>query len=210
MSNQARNISCPDCQEPSRRQIIKAAAGGVAAVSLASAGIFSLSVTPRVLATSPTANAAAKPAAETLVAQLFKSLTEAQKKVIAFPFDHPLRSDVNNNWMIVDKAINSILTKDQLALVRDIFIDIHSDEYAQKVLGQVEHDNEEVGGFGGCSIALFGEPGDMAGDPINAGKKSKFEFVFAGRHVTRRCDGNSVDGAAFGGPIFYGHAAQGF
>ena len=26
--------------------------------------------------------------------------------------------------------------------------------------------------------------------------------------MTRRCDGNSVEGAAFGGPIFYGHAAQ--
>src|SRR5204862_2552508 len=72
------------------------------------------------------------------------------------------------------------------------------------------HDNSEVGGFGGCSIALFGELGNVAADPINAGKNSKFEFVFAGRHVTRRCDGNSVDGAAFGGPIFYGHAAESF
>jgi uncharacterized protein YejL (UPF0352 family) len=185
---------------------MKSAAGGVAAASLASAGIFSLSITPRALAV----EAAAKAAPETLVAQLFKSLTDAQRQVIAFPFDHKLRSEVNNNWMIVDKAINSILTKDQLALVRDMFLDMHSDEYAQKVLGQVEHDNSEVGGFGGCSIALFGEPGNVGADPINAGKKSKFEFVFAGRHVTRRCDGNSVDGAAFGGPIFYGHAAESF
>ncbi|MBT5706933.1 MAG: DUF3500 domain-containing protein, partial [Verrucomicrobia bacterium] len=28
-----------------------------------------------------------------------------------------------------------------------------------------------------------------------------------GRHVTRRCDGDSVEGTAFGGPIFYGHQA---
>jgi hypothetical protein len=49
---------------------------------------------------------------------------------------------------------------------------------------------------------MFGEPGEPG--------KSKFEFVFTGRHVTRRCDGNSVEGAAFGGPIFYGHAAEGF
>jgi hypothetical protein len=55
------------------------------------------------------------------------------------------------------------------------------------------------GGFDGCSIALFGEPGT-----------GKFEFVLTGRHVTRRCDGDSVAGAAFGGPIFYGHAAEGF
>ena len=54
-------------------------------------------------------------------------------------------------------------------------------------------------GFGDCAIALFGEPGT-----------GSFEFVLSGRHVTRRCDGDSVDGTAFGGPIFYGHAAHGF
>src|SRR5207248_11565273 len=48
-------------------------------------------------------------------------------------------------------------------------------------------------------IALFGEP-----------ESGKFEFVHTGRHCTRRCDGDSVEGAAFGGPIFYGHAAAGF
>ena len=55
------------------------------------------------------------------------------------------------------------------------------------------------GGLGKSSIALFGQPGT-----------GKFEFVLTGRHCTRRCDGDSVEGAAFGGPIFYGHAAQGF
>ncbi len=35
----------------------------------------------------------------------------------------------------------------------------------------------------------------------------QFEFVLTGRHCTARCDGDSVDGAAFGGPIFYGHQA---
>ena len=38
----------------------------------------------------------------------------------------------------------------------------------------------------------------------------KFEFVMTGRHMTLRCDGNSTDHVAFGGPIFYGHAADGF
>ena len=31
-----------------------------------------------------------------------------------------------------------------------------------------------------------------------------------GRHMTLRCDGNSTEHVAFGGPIFYGHAASGF
>src|SRR5258708_23224829 len=43
---------------------------------------------------------------------------------------------------------------------------------------------------------MFGAPGT-----------GKFEVVLSGRHVTRRCDGDSVEGRAFGGPIFYGHAS---
>jgi hypothetical protein len=31
-----------------------------------------------------------------------------------------------------------------------------------------------------------------------------------GRHMTVRCDGNSTEHVAFGGPIFYGHAAESF
>ena len=84
-------------------------------------------------------------------------------------------------------------------MIRDIFMNLHSPEYARNVFQQVEHDMGGKGGFGRCSVALFGEPGS-----------GKFEFVLTGRHVTRRCDGDSVDGAAFGGPIFYGHAAKGF
>ncbi|NOY00066.1 MAG: DUF3500 domain-containing protein, partial [Verrucomicrobia bacterium] len=60
-------------------------------------------------------------------------------------------------------------------------------------------DSTEKAAFGSSSVAVFGKPGE-----------SDFEFVFTGRHCTRRCDGNSVKGEAFGGPIFYGHAAGGF
>src|SRR5213079_699451 len=89
--------------------------------------------------------------------------------------------------------------KNQQELIREIFRNLHNEEYASRVMEQVEHDNSGSGGFGACSIALFGEPGT-----------GKFEFVLSGRHVTRRCDGDSVEGAAFGGPIFYGHAAKSF
>ncbi len=58
---------------------------------------------------------------------------------------------------------------------------------------------DDAGGYGEeQSIAMFGKPGE------------KFEFVMTGRHMTLRCDGNSTEHVAFGGPIFYGHAAQGF
>lgn len=138
------------------------------------------------------------PTAETLVATLYKSLSETQKQAVVFPFDHPLRSKVDNNWHITDKTVAEFFTKEQQAMIREIFRGMHSPEYAETVFKQVEHDSGEKG-FGSSSIALFGEPGT-----------GQFEFVLTGRHCTRRCDGDSVEGAAFGGPIFYGHAAKGF
>ena len=139
---------------------------------------------------------------ESLVVQLHKSLTPKQKELVTFPFGDPLRRKVDANWHITKSVIARDFTKDQQDLIRQIFLGLHSEQYAAKVMDQVEHDNKNAKpptGFGSCSIALFGQPGT-----------GKFEFVFTGRHVTRRCDGDSVDGAAFGGPIFYGHAAESF
>ena len=150
------------------------------------------------MALAPWARAAEKAKSETLVQQLYGSLSEEQKKSICFPFDHARRSMVDNNWHIVDQKLGAFFTKDQQALVRDIFMGLHSPEYAETVMKQVIHDSGKAG-FEDSSVALFGEPGS-----------GKFEFVLTGRHCTRRCDGDSVEGAAFGGPIFYGHAAESF
>jgi len=141
----------------------------------------------------------AKPASETLVTTFHKSLTDEQRKGICFPFDHTLRNQVENNWNITEHRLNAFFDKDQQEMIRQIFVGLHSEEYAQTVYGQVEHDSGREGFFGGSSVALFGEP-----------DTGKFQFVLTGRHCTRRCDGDSVEGAAFGGPIFYGHAAESF
>jgi hypothetical protein len=54
---------------------------------------------------------------------------------------------------------------------------------------------DDVGGFGhNQSLAIFGQPGS-----------DQFEFVLASRHMTLRCDGNSAEHVAFGGPILYAH-----
>jgi hypothetical protein len=192
--------TCPDCPSASRRDFLKTTAGSLAALSAASSGLLGLAGARRALG----ADASSGATSETLVQQLYGTLSENQKKLICFPFDNPLRSKVDNNWHIIKQPIGQLFNPDQRALIKEIFLDMHSEEYAQKVLGQVESDNKEDkgGGFDGCAVALFGEPGEAG--------KSKFEFVFTGRHVTRRCDGNSVEGEAFGGPIFYGHAAHGF
>jgi hypothetical protein len=138
------------------------------------------------------------PRSETLAATLFGSLTGEQRAKLCFPFGHELRREVDNNWHITEPKISQFLNPDQQAMVREIFLGLHGEEYRDAVFRQVEHDAGK-GGFGAGAIAFFGEPGT-----------GKFEFVYTGRHVTRRCDGDSVAGKAFGGPIFYGHAARGF
>ena len=168
-----------------RRDFLKTTVSGVAVAAAGSASLLHAAT-----------RKASQP--ETLVATLYKSLSEEQRKAVCFGFDHPLRSKVDNNWHITDKKLSTFFTPDQQAMVKEIFAGIHSEQYADIVYKQVEHDSGKEG-FGGSSIALFGEPGT-----------GKFEFVLTGRHCTRRCDGDSVEGAAFGGPIFYGHAAKSF
>ncbi len=140
----------------------------------------------------------AKPTSDTLVKTLYDSLSEEMRGKICFGYDDKLRLEVDNNWHIT-KTLVSDFTKDQQAMIKEIFMGLHSEEYAEKVYNQVVSDSGKDGFDGGSSIAIFGTPGT-----------GKFEFVLTGRHCTRRCDGDSMEGAAFAGPIFYGHAAGGF
>ena len=146
------------------------------------------------------ASAAESPQAsgETHVTQLYKSMTEVQRKAVCFPYEHPLRHKVDNNWHITNSPIEKLFTADQTDLIKQIFNNLHSPEYQKEVRRQFNEDSGKAG-FGSAAIGVFGEPGT-----------GKFEFVFTGRHCTRRCDGDSEAGVAFGGPIFYGHASKGF
>ncbi len=185
--------SCEMRSPLSRRKFLK-----TSSVAAASA-ILPFAAGAHPLAAEAVAETPQLPKSETLVKTLYSSLSEKQRRTICFPFDHNLRHEIENNWFIVRRSrIGKSFTADQQAMIREIFINMHSEEYAEHVMKQVEEDNGR-GGFGNCSIALFGEP-----------DTGKFEFVLTGRHTTRRCDGDSVEGAAFGGPIFYGHASESF
>lgn len=182
--------SCPDCSSDapkilSRRSFIQST--GLAVGAIGAGGIIPCR-----------AETTAKPTSETLVKTFHDSLSEEQRNKICFDFDHKLRLEVDNNWHIT-KTLVKDFSADQQAMIREIFMGLHSEEYAKRVYDQVAGDSGKAGFEGGSSVALFGAPGT-----------GKFEFVLTGRHCTRRCDGDSVDGASFGGPIFYGHAAKGF
>ncbi len=140
--------------------------------------------------------------AETIVGQLYATLSDQQKQSICFDWDHVnkkrglLRSFVANNWNITDQEINSdFYSGEQHELIRQVFESIIHPDWHARYDQQLEDD---AGGFGNeQSIAIFGKPGD-----------GKFELVMTGRHMTIRCDGNSADHVALGGPVFYGHAPE--
>jgi hypothetical protein len=171
----------------SRRDFVKAVGTSALAASLPLAA-------PRPSLAAP-AGPTPSSAAETAVARFYKTLKDDQRKLICFPFDHPLRSQVRNNWAIVKPTIGS-LSSEQQELCREIFKNLCSEEGYDRFTRQMDDD---YGGFDAYHVAVFGEPGT----------DKPFEWVLTGRHDTLRADGNSVDGAAFGGPIFYGHAADG-
>lgn len=192
---------CPDCEETdfpvSRREFVRVVGAGAAVAAAAPiAGTVS-----RALA----AENAGKPECETLVKKLYDTLTPAQKQDICFDWHYTddrglLRTHVSNNWNITDESFavgKSYFTADQRDIIKEIFFGMYNPDWHERLLRQLKDD---AGGYGEHqTIAIFGKPGS-----------GKFEFVMTGRHLTIRCDGDSTDHVAFGGPIFYGHAASGF
>jgi len=182
-------IECSLCASVSRRDFVKTIGAGAFAAAVPLLGRTVAAEGPAKVGPTPSA------AAETAVARFYKTITPEQRKVICFPFNHPLRSTVKNNWEIVKPAISD-MKPEQQALCQEIMKNLCSEDGYERFMKQMEDD---AGGFDAYHVAVFGEPG--TGKP--------FEWVLTGRHDTLRADGNSVEGAAFGGPIFYGHAADG-
>jgi hypothetical protein len=136
-----------------------------------------------------------KSAAETHVAKLFQSLSDEQRKTLVFPFEHDLRQKISANWHVTKPVIREdFYTADQRAIITEIVKGVTSPDGFERIQKQTEFDN---GGLGGYSIAIFGNPGE-----------GPFQFELTGRHLTLRADGDSVDKAAFGGPIVYGHGEE--
>jgi hypothetical protein len=139
-----------------------------------------------------------------LVRQLHATLTPMQQAKMCFDWNHKtnehgiLRTHLRANWQINPHAVFSdFYNNDQQELIEAIFWSLYNPEWKTKIQKQLRDDSD---GFGkGHSIALFGNPQD-----------GPFELVLTGRHLTIRCDGNSTPNVAFGGPMFYGHAANGF
>lgn len=185
MNPQDRRI-CPDCDATFDRRTFMRTMGTAAVV-----GAVAPTLLTRVAHAAPTAQSAA----ETAVARFYASLSEAQRKLIVFPFDHDLRKKISANWHITKPVLDDdFYTKEQRTIVHEILRNVLTEDGYQRVQRQTDDDS---GGIGAYSMAVFGTP-----------ESGKFEWELTGRHLTLRADGNSVDQAAFGGPIVYGHGTE--
>jgi len=184
-------------QSLSRRHFLVGSAGAAAAALSLPAGSGHL------FGDEPAATAIAQKSSETLAGLLHASLSPQQREKVCFPWDHVhpkfglLRTRVANNWNATEPDVaGSFFNGEQKRLIRDIFEQLIAPEWHARFDKQLEDD---TGGFGHSqSIALIGEPGS-----------GQFQFLLTGRHMTLRCDGDSAEHVAFGGPIFYGHDAAG-
>lgn len=197
MNTSAKN--CPDCDAAAnplldRRDFLKTVSAGAAGS------------VPLLAAAGSQAAPSRTSAAETAVKALYETFTDEQKKAVCFDWDFKdpmrglLRTHVSANWQITPHPIRGdFYTKKQQILIHDIFKGLINPDWYARFLKQLRDDTNGKEWGAEQSIALFGKPGD----------KDKFEFVLTGRHMTLRADGNSENRVAFGGPIFYGHAASG-
>ncbi|MBC7964952.1 MAG: DUF3500 domain-containing protein [Fuerstia sp.] len=181
-SSNRKSNACPDCSPVNRRSFVRTVAGASALALISarslSAGLFS----------GPSLTSAS----ETAVSEFFKSLTDVQKKTLCFPFEHELRHRISANWHVTEPTLGqTFYTSPQREMISRILKGLCSEEGHERMTRQMDDD---AGGLHEFSVAMFGEPG-----------AGSFEFMLTGRHLTLRADGNSVDKAAFGGPIVYGY-----
>jgi hypothetical protein len=199
-----RETICADCEtiedlQVGRRQFLKVATS-TAAVAATTGAVASADD-----AKAPAKKRDPKPA-ETLIRELYETLSDDQKKTLVLPWNHgaknkngtPSRHGMYNRPFGGQK-IGEHYTKAQQELIDRTLHAICADEEGYiKITRNRRFDASKS--FENCGSHIFGEPSD----------EGKFAWLFTSHHLTVRCDGNSQPGAAFGGPMYYGHTAQGY
>jgi hypothetical protein len=189
---------CPECDTPpealDRRHFIRQTAGVVALGAVAGA-------VPHLPAADKAATAPAKKPekpAEALVKELFAGLSTDQKKAIVYPWEDKRRFGMYNGPFARETTIGKTYTKAQQGLIDRIVRAIASDEDGYR---QLSRNGTWDGSHAleNCGAYIFGDPA-----------QGKYAWLFTGHHLTVRCDGDSEEGAAFGGPMYYGHSPNGY
>ncbi len=190
---------CPECHEFDRRGFLRGV-GGVAA-GVAAGG---LTTVPAVQADQATPRQP-RPA-EVLIRELFAGLTDDQKDKVQYAFNH---RQGNSRYLTrtrmyngpIGRRIGDVYTRAQQDLIDRILKSMsNGQEGYEKIIRKTP--NRVFDGsrsMQGCGAYFFGDP-----------TGNQYAYVFSGHHLTIRCDGNTIPGSAFGGPIYYGHSPHGY
>jgi hypothetical protein len=179
---------CPECgekvaAEPIDRRSFLRVAGGAAALALSGIRFAGAQ------------EAKSNKTAEELIKELYGGLVEEQKKAVIAPLTSPQRMQIFN--AAIGAKIGDVYSKPQQELVTRILKAIAADDEGYRLLSRGgTWDGSKA--FENCGANLFG---DTSG---------KYTWVFSGHHLTIRCDGNTEEGVAFGGPLYYGHSPNGY
>ncbi len=199
---------CPECEgqfeqlEPvDRRNFIRVVGTGAAGLVVAG-GVTNLSTSGVARAAVPPGPRAERPA-EALVRELFAGLSADQRESVVLPWNHgagnnqlPSRLRMYNRP--INRRIGEVFTRPQQELIERTLQAISSGEEGyQKLSRNGTFDGSRS--LQGCGVNIFGNP-----------TEGQYSWIFTGHHLTVRCDGNSEPGAAFGGPLYYGHSPNGY
>jgi hypothetical protein len=189
--------SCPECETGApiaRRDFIRVL-GASAAVAVAG-------LSP--LQKARAARAEKQREAEAMVFELFKTMDADQKKKLVLPWDAGTKGGIPARHMTHNAAVGKSVIgleydRKQADLLLKIFKAIGNGEEGYRQLSR-NKGFDASGDFENIGALIYGEPAE--------GKK--FSLVFAGHHLTVRCDGDSDEKTAFGGPLYYGHTPNGY
>jgi hypothetical protein len=199
------NPSCPDCESGPVAQPILGRRDFIRVLGTSAAAVAVGGLTP--LQKARAARAEKQAQAEAMVFELYKTMDTDQKRKLVLPWDAKVKVDGKDylarlntaNGPVGKSVIGLEYDKKQVELLDKIFRSISNGEEGYKRLSRGgKFDNS--GSFESIGCLMYGEPAE--------GKK--FSLVFCGHHLTLRCDGNSEEKTAFGGPLYYGHSPSGY
>jgi hypothetical protein len=203
MTPAPQNPSCPECEHGPEMQPVVGRRDFIRVLGTSAAAVAVGGLTP--LQKARAARAQRQAEAEALVFELYKTMDSDQKKKLVLPWDHrngkePLPARLMTANAPVGKSVIGLeYDKKQVELLDRIFRSISNGEEGYKRLSRNgRFDNS--GDFESIGAVIYGEPAE--------GKK--FSLVFTGHHLTVRCDGDSEEKTAFGGPLYYGHSPSGY
>ena len=193
-----RTPECPDCESAglARRDFLRVL--GTSAAVLAAGAVLPTASPLSPLAVARAARLKKQAEAESLIFDLFKTMGDDQRKKLVLPWTTASRLGTFNGPN-GKSIIGEQYDKKQGEVLHRIFKSLCNGEEGYERLSR-KKTFDASGDFESIGALLYGEPVE--------GKK--FSLVFAGHHITLRCDGNSEENTAFGGPLYYGHTPNGY